>query len=85
MKHRKVKHRPKQWSRAKLYQECRAAPVVWGVLEDMAYERGSPVITPTREQLTAATGIKTLWLHIGNGFMADSLGKALGQGLFIKA
>ena len=59
MKRRKVQRRPQQWSRAKLYRQCRAAPVVWGVLEDLAYERGSPVITPTRDQLLEATGSKT--------------------------
>lgn len=60
MSKRPVKRRPKPWPIVKLYGECRAAPVVWLTLCDMAADRGSPVVTPTREQIAQATGIKKL-------------------------
>ena len=49
-----------QWTLRKVYAECRAAPVVWIALLDMATERGRAVVTPTRDVLVEATGITRL-------------------------
>ncbi len=61
MSKRGVKRRqPKPWPLAKVYAECRAAPVVWLALWDMATERGAPLVFPTREGLAKDTGITRL-------------------------
>lgn len=52
--------RRKIWPLAKLAATCSRAPVVWLALLDMRAERGSCVLTPTRETLAAATGIRRL-------------------------
>jgi len=43
---------------AALWAKSHAASNVFGALEDMAAERGSPVITPTRQQLMDTTGVR---------------------------
>ena len=58
MKKPPPKRRPKEWTLAKVRQTCPSAPAVWVALCDMAAERGSNLVTPTRESLAAATGIK---------------------------
>ena len=58
MKKRTVKRRRKQWSLAKLCDKCPSVALVWLALLDMAAERGSSVLTPTRETLARATGIR---------------------------
>lgn len=42
---------------AVLNRKCRSAAVVWVALQDMASERGSHLVTPTREELMTRTGI----------------------------
>lgn len=58
MKRRTVKRRPKCWSLAQACAHCPSAARVWIALLDLAAERGSSVLTPTREQLATATGIR---------------------------
>ena len=53
-----TKRRPKPWTLAQVRTECSSAPTVWLALMDMAEERGSSVLTPTRQILSEATGIK---------------------------
>lgn len=48
------------WTLAQVRTECSSAPTVWLALMDMAEERGSSVLTPTRQILSEATGIKKL-------------------------
>ena len=55
---RPPKRRPKEWTLAQVRRACPSAPVVWVGLCDMAEERGSILVTPTRESLAAVTGIK---------------------------
>lgn len=45
-------------SLAKLVKICRSAPAVWLALCELSEQRGSPVVTSTRKQLLALTGIK---------------------------
>lgn len=47
----------KSWSLAKLRGECGAAPAVWIALIDLAAERESNIVTPTREQIAEVIGI----------------------------
>jgi len=47
-----------QWPLAKVVRECRSAAAVWLSLEDMAHERGSVVVTPTREAIAVAASLK---------------------------
>jgi len=47
-----------QWPLAKVVRECRSAPAVWLALQDMAHERGSVLITPTRETIAVAASLK---------------------------
>lgn len=54
---RTVQRRPKQWTLARLFRQCRAAPVVWLALSDLADETGANVVTPTRAQLATMTDI----------------------------
>lgn len=57
------KRRPKRqklWTLKRVIAECRIAPAVWMALCDMADERGSIVVTPTRELLSKVTGIRRL-------------------------
>ncbi len=58
MNRQSVKRRPKPWTLARVRRECPSAPTVWVALMDMAEERGSSVLTPTRQMLSEATGIK---------------------------
>ena len=60
MNKRDLRRRRKPWPLAKLYAECRAAPVVWAALWAMSVERGSPIVFPTRQSLATATGIRRL-------------------------
>ncbi|HLX64690.1 MAG TPA: helix-turn-helix domain-containing protein [Planctomycetota bacterium] len=68
--------RPKPKPLAALVSECLTAPAVYLALESMAAERGSAVITPTREDLARLTGLsletvskgltaldKARWIH----------------------
>jgi len=55
-----VKARPKLATLAELRTACRDAPVVWLALCEMAAERGSNYVTPTREKLSERTGIARL-------------------------
>jgi hypothetical protein len=52
-----LRKRKKQESLAALIARQRSAPTVWLALCDMADERGSRVVTPTREQLRELTGL----------------------------
>lgn len=52
--------RPHQWPLAKVCRECRSAPAVWLALEDMASERGSLLVTPTRKQIAVMSGVNKL-------------------------
>lgn len=58
MKPRAQKPRPKVATLAELRSGCRDAPAVWLALCDLSAERGSVLITPTRETLCTMTGIK---------------------------
>ena len=49
--------RQRQWSLARVTKACRSAPVVWVALLDLSESRGSPVITPTRNELSRLSGI----------------------------
>lgn len=60
MKRRTVKRRPRQWPLDRLYRECRAAPVVWLALSEIANEVESNHVTPTRELLSKRTGIRRM-------------------------
>lgn len=57
---RAVRRRGKPWSLIRLHRECWAAPTVFLALVQLGNERGSPVVTPTREVLSALTGIRRL-------------------------
>jgi hypothetical protein len=57
MKSASKRKRKKQESLAALVARQRSAPAVWLALCDMADERGSRVVTPTREQLRQLTGL----------------------------
>ena len=57
MKRKRAKHREEPWPLAKLRSACSSAPVVWLALCDLAAERGTSVLTPTRELLVTLTGI----------------------------
>ena len=57
---RKAKRRDEPWPLAKLRDTCPSAPVVWVALCDLAAERGTPVLTPTRKLLASLTGIERL-------------------------
>ena len=45
------------WPLARLVKTCRSAPAVWIALSDLADVRRSSVVTPTRADLSRATGI----------------------------
>ena len=47
----------RQWLLARVTKACRSAPAIWMALEQMSVERGSPVITPTRKELSELSGI----------------------------
>lgn len=47
----------RQWSLARVTKACRSAPAVWVALLDLSESRGSPVITPTRDELSRLSGI----------------------------
>ena len=47
----------REWSLARVTKACRSAPIVWLALLDLSEFRGSPVITPTREELSKLSGI----------------------------
>ena len=49
--------RRRAWAVKKLHAECRAAPAVWLALCELAAERGSSLLTPTREQICKIAGI----------------------------
>ena len=57
---RRPRKQPKPWSLARLFRECRAAPVTYLALCQLADESGSPTVTPTREQISKLTGIGRL-------------------------
>jgi len=44
---------------AQVYRSCPAAPAVWLALQDLAEQRGSLVVTPTRAHLMKLTGIRS--------------------------
>lgn len=52
-----MKRRRQQWTIAQVYGKRPTALVVWTALCDMADERGSSVLTPTRAHLSGLTGI----------------------------
>ncbi len=54
----KTQRRRKPWTLAKVHQTCRSAPAVWVALGGLAAANGSRLVTPTREQLANATGIR---------------------------
>jgi hypothetical protein len=56
MKRRRIK----LWSLARLHTECPAATAVWMALDEMRTAKGSAMLTPTREDIAAATGIGRL-------------------------
>jgi len=49
-----------QWPLAKVVRACPSAASVWLAMLDLAGERGSALITPTRKQLAALSGIGKL-------------------------
>lgn len=49
--------KPQRWSVRQVCEKCSAAPVVYLALLEMARERGSRVVTPTRDTLSERTGI----------------------------
>ena len=53
-----MKRRGPQWTIGQVYGKRPSALAVWTALCDMADERGSSVLTPTRVQLAELTGIK---------------------------
>jgi len=57
---RKRKTQRELWALARVCETCPSAARVWVALQDSAIERGSPVLTPTRESLAQATGIRRL-------------------------
>lgn len=48
----------RQWSLAKVTKECRSAPIVWVALEQLATEKGTRVVTPTRKDICKLSGIR---------------------------
>jgi hypothetical protein len=58
VKRRTAKPRPRQWTLAELRKACGSAPTVWLALTDMATDRSSAIVTPTRQMIADATGIK---------------------------
>lgn len=60
MTKRSVKARPKLATLAELRTACRDAPVVWLALCELAAERGSNYVTPTRAKLSEMTGVTRL-------------------------
>ena len=54
------RRRKKQWALSKVCRACRSAPAVWLVLADLAAERRSHLVTPTRELLSRVSGVRGL-------------------------
>lgn len=48
------------WPLARVVRDCRSAPAVWLALLDLGEERGSRLVTPTRDMLVKRTGIVRL-------------------------
>lgn len=57
---RRRRKQPKPWTLANLCAECWAAPTVFLALVALANRRGSVIVTPTRPDLSALTGITRL-------------------------
>jgi len=60
VKRRQAKRRRKQWAAKRIHSKCKSAIAVQWALVEMADDRGSDVVTPTRKTLSARTGIKRL-------------------------
>ncbi len=50
--------RRRQWPLARITKACRSAPAVWLALLELGAEKGSPVVTPTRGELSKTSGIQ---------------------------
>ena len=50
----------RQWSLARVTKTCRSAPAVWLALERLAADKGTRVVTPTRDLLCKLSGLRSV-------------------------